>query len=663
VTVRFLSAPLLIVTALSVLLAPHPAGAYNDQQHQGMTAIAYKAMVAAALEGGCSPSIDFKGAPITEHVGDFPGAFLCGTTEEACRAEWDDFLRQTERAIRFLRGIDSSLPRDDDCPVELANTGPLGAISFSVDANYGRDSSCAVSFALIQPAGEKQRRCSAPSLLCDEKSIYQFLAPEDHTGDILGYWATEPDHDLSTVKMGFKPVFPGVGKTLQTMDEIAQDTLGALFMPAVCAFEFLFGGSDCVNTAKSLADDAVPVDEIAGVIPVLFPREDPDFLGLFHYVDIPDDNSPCDDLRGMLYERAGPKKIPDALDLVLIAASELGQQYIDFSESTGPARFNITDPGDGDQPSCERDRGDWEIAPFGHIVFSPVDNLGLFGWKEFTTPGNLRQARSLGWPLHAIGDAVAPHHVVGTTGWGHRPFEESAQQNWNRILFQDLTSVADVRERQYLQLRRILVQGFTYWRLINILRAQHPTGNDQLTIPIRAFVTQVARDVFAEVTGFEGQPRWPLDPTLSLPYFVDVGLRQSTIDRYKDDESVDGERLLLERGAGATLAFLTATGQLSAPFSVAPRCGSPDALFPECGASSACSDECCIPAVSNCPEICSRDDCQPGSIFCRSTCPTGKACDPNGCCIVTACDAPCRTFSDCPPGGGCESGCCGVVVR
>ena len=666
-SVPWIRPTVVIATALAFLTAGAPAGAYNDQQHQGLVALAYKALVGAALEGGCSSPIDFAGATVTGGLTDFPGAGACPTGEQACRDLWDDFLRQNERAIRYLRSIDASLPRSNSCPELLVHTGTLGQVSFSVNPDYARGASCGVDHTLIQNLGEKQRRCSAPALLCDSRSIYQFLAPEDHVGDILGYWATEPDHDVSVTAVGVKPVFPGVGTTLQTIDEVATNALGALLIPFVCGFELLFGGDDCVNDAKALADTAVPVDEIASAIPVLFPRKDADFTGLWHFFGLPDSNSPCDDVRGMLYERAGPQTVPDALDLLILIGTELGGQTIAFNESTGPSRFNITNPGDGDPPSCRRDRADWEIAPMGHIVFSPVDNLALHGWREFTQAPGGRVAASLGWPLHALGDAVAPHHVTATTGWGHRPFEDAAEVNWNRMLYQDLADTADVRREQYHQLRRILEHAFAYRQILDDLRSGRPAGSDLNAIPVRAFVSTVAAHTYAAVTDPDGSPRWPFNPVLSVPYWVDLGLRQATIDVYRDADSVDRQRQLMERGAGAMVAFLSATGQFGAAFAPAPRCGGPGSpLFPSCGASSACTGGCCIPAVTDCPEVCSRVNCAPGSIFCTSTCSAGTSCDPSGCCVPTSsCGTAraCRDANDCSAGSDCSGGCCGSPIK
>src|SRR5262249_578900 len=231
------------------------------------TALAYKAMVGAALENGCNPPIDFAGAIVTERLTDVPVPDVCAANDQACTADWGEFLRQIERSIRYLHVVDAALPENPNCPAALDPTGSLGAVTFSVNPDYARSSACGVDFATTHNAAGETRRCSTPSLLCAESSIYQFLAPEDPTGDHLGYLTTEADHDVSVTAIGEKPILPGVGKTLQNLDETIEANLGAVLVPIVCAFEALFGGDDCVRDAKSLADAAVPIEEIASVIP------------------------------------------------------------------------------------------------------------------------------------------------------------------------------------------------------------------------------------------------------------------------------------------------------------------------------------------------------------------------------------------------------------
>jgi len=64
-------------------------------------------------------------------------------------------------------------------------------------------------------------------------------------------------------------------------------------------------------------------------------------------------------------------------------------------------------------------------------------------------------AKGLAWPLHAIGDVCAPHHVVGTTSWGHRPFEEIVDHHEPSFIPEFDTDDAGT------QLRSIVMKGFS----------------------------------------------------------------------------------------------------------------------------------------------------------------------------------------------------------
>jgi hypothetical protein len=256
--------------------------------------------------------------------------------------------------------------------------------------------------------------------------------------------------------------------------------------------------------------------------------------------------------------------------------------------------------------------------------------------------------------------------VLGTTGWGHRPFEDSAEVSWDRILYQDLSSASAVRTAQYAQLRRILVGGFQYWRRLAELRATRPATATFNSIPIRAFVTELARQTAADVTTPDGLPLWPFDPTLSVPYFADVaGSKKASIAAYLDDDDVVRTRALLERGSAASVAFLTAVGQLGAPYVPAAVCGSTGATFDECGSSGACSSGCCVAdvsAASLCAQPCDHSACT--GTYCPSTCSAGTTCDASDCCIPSVCpDDACESKSDCGTGFTCSSGCCDYVVR
>jgi hypothetical protein len=618
--------PALFFFTVAVLVVPAAAAhAYNHDQHQGMVALGYKAMVAASLEKGCASPIDFGDSDLPASLRTLPED-ACLTELASCQARWTQFLEEIDRGIRFLRSIGSSLTapgatcggRD---PRSGANT--LGEVVWGIDRYYNREPGVELGYCGIPP--DATEACSSPLGMCDDGSIYRFLAPSDHTGEVLGYWATGPDDDGSVTALGFKPTSAaGLGKTVNELNEALETVGGALLAPLACAISFFRSGDlDCLDDAKSLADDVIPLEELTGLMPVIGAVRDADALaGLWHFQDLVEDaHSPCDDQRGILYEDAGPQRVPDALDLSFVILGDLSGLTLNFDESTGPQRFNITNPGDGDQASCERDRVDWEFTTLGHTDFSPLDNLALYGWNRFATEPSF-QAEDLGWPLHAIGDAVAPHHVAGTTGWGHRPFEDSASVFWRKIIYIEPPIGGDTRRLQYEQLRTILAWSFYYTQVLDELRAERPTGTVLQSVPVRALVTRVGSDTLARSTDPDsGAPEFPFDPTISVPYVVDGMAGQLLTAVYGDEGSIQGTRELVERGAGASAAFLTTSWRVQGETVLppAPRCGDSGGFF-ECAPETECDDGCCEPSAPTCTQPCQFDENCPPSLLCIAGC-------------------------------------------
>jgi len=587
----------LVLTGLACFSMVGAADAYNHDQHQGIVVLGYKAVVTPVLEKGCPVPVYFpSGAP--ESLRTYPTGF-CGGEEGACQARWDALLTDLERAIDFLHRTSSSLtaPVTGGCQDPRSGANTLGEVTLAVDRFYNRDDGPDRDYCGIPPPEENSPDCSAPLNLCHVGSIYKFLAPDDHTGDVLGYWATEPDDDADATVLGFKPTnLLGAGRTIDMANDLVESALAALAAPVVCVVHFLSTGDlDCLNNARSLADAAVPLEELHGILPVIGKLRDAGGLsGLWHFQNhVNGVSNECDDLQGMLYEEAGPGRVPDAVDLGLAWFNDRFAMTLNYDESTGPQRFNITDPDDGDQPSCVRGRADWEAASIGSTTFSPLDNLALDGWKRFATS---RQARDLGGPLHAIGDAVAPHHVVGTTGWGHRPFEDAAELHWRRIVFIETAGSDEERWRlQYEQLRRILAWAFHYAQALDQLRAERPTDQPHNTIPIRALITRIGAETLAETTEpTTGAPLWPFNPLISVPYIYDgMGFKTQILTTvYGTEDGVARTRALLERGAvAAFLSFIwQLEGETSLPFSPCDaNLGDATTAFFTCGANAYCS--------------------------------------------------------------------------
>lgn len=199
---------------------------------------------------------------------------------------------------------------------------------------------------------------------------------------------------------------------------------GSLFFLVSCFGHVLTEGNfDCPTEAPfDLARALNPAEYIQGVVPG-FPIsiKSDSFGGMWHFIDIDASINRYNDHRGLFYENAGPSH-PGALDVAIMVAADIAGITLQPFESEGIKIYGRFDR--------QRRTGlQWQAHNLGHVEFSPVSHLARHGWEMF----NGADASSLSWPLHAVGDAAAPHHVTGTTGWGHRPFED-AVSDLNEVL-------------------------------------------------------------------------------------------------------------------------------------------------------------------------------------------------------------------------------------
>jgi hypothetical protein len=124
---------------------------------------------------------------------------------------------------------------------------------------------------------------------------------------------------------------------------------------------------------------------------------------------------------------------------------------------------------------------------------SPLDNLAYGGYN---LPG-LGRTERLGWPLHAIGDATVPMHVVASPGWGHQAYEDWVETHLDVLLNNaacpnDGTDCTKFRNDQLkvelAQVQRVLAQSYR-WR--TFLR----------THGIRDLITELAKQTLQKAGG------------------------------------------------------------------------------------------------------------------------------------------------------------------
>jgi hypothetical protein len=196
---------------------------------------------------------------------------------------------------------------------------------------------------------------------------------------------------------------------------------------------------------------------------------------------------------------------------MIIALYDLLGWHVRHDLSNGPKNYQISVAGtpdaDGHPDSVIRSASQWETATGAHIDYTPVDNLAMWGWKEFKAkkvdddPAVAADAAPrLGWALHALGDATVPMHVVGTTGFGHRPYEESFDNRWEQLVIADLGTPGATG--MSLRQAREIVNRALVWREFIL---QWRAGNGGTTdVPVRDLVTLLASQTRADAAGVAG---------------------------------------------------------------------------------------------------------------------------------------------------------------
>ena len=84
---------------------------------------------------------------------------------------------------------------------------------------------------------------------------------------------------------------------------------------------------------------------------------------------------------------------------------------------------------------------DQHYADFQAMAFQPVDNLGKYWFDQFKSVPTLQ---SIGFSLHAVGDASQPHHVYNTIANNHSGWEGWVKDYYDAEGLADANAVAGV---------------------------------------------------------------------------------------------------------------------------------------------------------------------------------------------------------------------------
>lgn len=547
---RRLLAGILLAGSLATA-ATAPARAHNAGVHRDMTDRAYHILIALSRGQLVAP-----GDP-----------------------DLDELAQAAAQAIPKLQGLPAGLPppKQSICadPAVIQKVGTsspswgapadfkqmtLGAVPFPISTAYISGNDCGID------AGW------SPGAFFEDVNPPGAPGGRDLTGVVLGFWAQHPDDERDDWHIFFRPTnmagFSGMKDYIEGALGIGAGTVWVSVRCALdCIGDFLGLGGDCkecIDEAIADAQDAVHdgISSIDGLVPGFEDHTSLDYTGMGHHLNVAPPGppapwklnpAPADDRPGLLVENAGPTGSPDAIEMISMMAADTLGMTVHYEPSLGPKRYEILGAQDFHPDSVDRGEDDWQFLSFPHTVFTPLDNLAFHGWQAFRDEPKAN-VPSLGWPLHAFGDAIVPMHVTGTFGWGHRPYEDAFQNLLSKYL--NKTDRGTAREQALRIVRRAVV-----WRkLIRDWRAQHPERG--MDIPVREMVTRLALQTFDEVQGAD-MFLWPFNPGMSSAYVIPGPGKAGSIAFY---ETAPGATTvnpgLFEEGIAAELAFLVSAAEV-----------------------------------------------------------------------------------------------------
>lgn len=444
---------------------------------------------------------------------------------EIPEAEWKGFLelvRAAPEKLSYLRtGLPTSLPRDDSGLAPPAGERRTDKYPFADEESAANcvihpdDNLTIPNRFRIRDFRYKPERSASP---CG-------LIRVDNTSPIplrtvLGWHAANVDDHLDDTVLWFRPTNAFVwGLIKEVASRIYEYAAGALLVPFVCIARWFSGRSCNPADAFDLAREYNPIDYVEGWIPGVGDIRSDDYTGLWHFIHTDaGTRGRYNDVRGMFYEGAGPN-FPGAIDIAIMAGADLSGLSLNAHMSRGNRQY-------GKYDRVARGLPAWQAHTIGHLEFSPVSNLALHGWNEFAKD-DYESARGLAWPLHAIGDASAPHHVVGTTSHGHRPYEDFVERRWSAMMNKPGSA----------QDSAILRDAYRHWSQLS----EH--GDIRRLVIDLAFETRelVAVDHFEQVYN-------------DLASVVYLTFKSAATDMYSGTEPLITP--LLENAVGASMGFL-----------------------------------------------------------------------------------------------------------
>lgn len=503
--------------------------------------------------------------------------------------------------------------------------------------------------------------------------------PSNFTGAVLGLWATWPDDANEDTQLWFRPSNSLLSSDIKgAIEEGSADVIEGFLLLDVCMVDFFLGG-DCLNDASEIANEidlARLIDQQVGSAELdtygqltlgsndwPFTALGVSLPGLWHFININvgadgNFNRPP----GIKLTAASPSGgfNPDAVDLAVISAGDLFGVTVQPDRSAGVQNYAQFDDANG------RSTSDWINAAVGHTEFSPLDNLARYGWLSYTQPltapafggpgphGGGAGANGLGWILHAIGDAMCPHHTIGSLGWGHPLWEKYAGDAWEGTL-----NVAAFQEESllthYPDMVRALGYAYQWWTFINSAKGSSTVANAAYGKLITGLATETFQSPFAQTPGRAFKSGVTLDYVLDkTDQRVSAQYGNCAPGQTGDCEVVELRDRML-RTIGASIAFLVQATATPLPANPPSPCA--------CPAGTARSGQTFTGINVNAPngtcKPCGTDAFKdlPNLLDgrCVAICPEDKPTVQNGVCVAVGA---CPVNTPFVKNGVCVAGCC-----
>lgn len=356
---------------------------------------------------------------------------------------------------------------------------------------------------------------------------------------VLGWHAGGVDDRANDTVMWIKPTNAAAYSTINDLAiEASNAALGAAVLLGYC-FVKLFELEICdPDEAFALAEKYNPVTQALGLIPGFGDWRDADlFSGLWHFINVDRQGEGThNDIPGMHYPHAASEVGligPGAADIAFMALADAAGLSVNAWASDGDDFYGQYDENTRLTPA-------WMAYSFVHVEFSPLDNLAKYGWEQYRVAGGATSLAGLGWPLHALGDAAAPHHVIGTSSYGHTAFEGATAANHDRVLPKDSGLASN-------QMRRILRDSFEWFQRFEA------SGRD-----VRALVEDVAFTTRSLVSPDSVWEDWPYIDIASVQ--DKAGDTEAAYAHYFPDKAVQIMELM-EVAMSAKIALLVAAGE------------------------------------------------------------------------------------------------------